>query len=145
MNQKQMFVLVAGVVIAGAALWQSAAPVVPCPQPEPTPIIDPDVKPDPQPEPITGIAETAANDGATFLNAIGQNCGAAAKKLRAGEFETPDQVHDWLKQVNDAARLEAFKPWHAEIQTAIKTKDAKKLADLLEQSAKGFPAAIKGQ
>lgn len=124
MNQKQIFVILGGILIAGAIIFNSGGKISP---PGPTP---------------DSISQTAANDGATFLVALGENCGIAAKKLRSGELKTSDQAHSWLRDANEKARLEAFKPWHNEVQKAI---EADQLATALEASEIGFPAAVKGK
>lgn len=129
MNQKQIIVVVIGGVIAvGLILMGSGGRA-------PTPPIPPDA-------PLSAMAQTAANDMATFASAAADNSTELAKRLRSGDIKTSDAALKWIRTANDDAREKAFQPSKDELQKAVEAGDLNKLADLQDEIATGFKSLL---
>lgn len=132
-NEKQI-ISVVGVVVAFWIIQISGGSGIIRPTPTP---------PNPEPQPIpAGIAQIAANDAATYLNALSENFSYAAQELRTGKLASPDDAHKWLEKANTDVRIESFQPLYAELNKPAQEKDSQKLAEILDQAAIGFKSLI---
>lgn len=132
MNSKQIFVGLAGVLIAGVLIAMQAGKNGPGPlPPDPTPVVD-------------GIAQITANDIGTFAFGEADNWLACAAKIDSSEFKTTDQAFKWLDDANEKMKFKAFEPTRTAVQKSVE-QGLPALSAALKEGAPGFKAAIKGQ